>query len=583
MSEPQVHYELYARRGANARWTLELASEDRTRAIEAAEELLAEARAVAVRVSKETLDPETREFKSVTVFTKGAVEAAQPKNTVEQDATPLCVAPSDLYTVHARERIGRLLDGWLTRKQVTPFELLHRPDLVEQLDASGVEIQHALQKVAIPEAQTRGVSVHEMIRTFQKLVHRTVERVLQDGRKGVFPDVAGPAFAAAATQLAEDPDRHYLLGGGVAAHLAGARGWCEKIGLLLELAGRAPAEPRPRALAFQVLEQPLAEMLGSRAGLADLLGAELDLGGNLAALTRLAAGREVAALAAFDPGIEKHVPRLAGPAARLAEWLEKDGFSSVRAAMARRILAELKGPRRLRPSDAEGEIAILRALAMVLTASAGKLLNQDDVQAAFVERCKGLVTSDFVEAYLTGRESALAEAQALVRLAENMVGTANKRAAARWISASVGALRFEKDLRNGPDTPAAKLAVLAELQKALTAAGLAEVDEAAAAAKIGEIGGLIEADAKLTSALARAEVPAMQRLSLLLRLACGETAPLGPAAERARAEALKLLKTPDTRRQLAGDPANLERVRGLMQGARMSLQPAGPPIVRPAA
>ena len=566
----QVHFELFTRRIANAPWTLQLATEDRSRAIEAAEELLADGRAAAVKVCKETLDAETREFKSVTVFTKGAAETAKPKKTAEVDDTPLCVTPSDLYTVHARERIGRLLDGWLNRKQVTPFELLHRPDLVEQLDASGVEIQHALQKIAIPEAQARGVSVHEMIRTFQKLVQRSVERILQDGRKNVFPDIAGSAFAAAATKLAEDPERGYVLGGGVAAYLARGATWRDKVGLLIDLAEVAPEAGRPRALAFQVLEQPLSEMLGSRGGLADLLGAELDLGSSIAALTRLAAGPEVAALARFDPTIERQIPRLDGHAARLASWLEREAFEGVRAAIGRRILAELTGPRRLRPSDPEGEIAILRALAMALTAAAGKIMNHEDVQNAFVERCKSLVTSDFVEAYLAGRDSALGEAQALVRLAENMVGTANKRGAARWISAAVGALRFERDLRGGPDTPAVKLAVLAELQKAVTAAGLCDADKAAAAAKIGEIGGLIEGDSKLTGLLAKAEAPPSQRLLLLLKLACGETAPLGPAADRARAEALKLLRAPETRQQIASDKAVLDRVKGLMQTAGLA-------------
>ena len=142
--------------------------------------------------------------------------------------------------------------------------------------------------------------------------------------------------------------------------------------------------------------------------------------------------------------------------------------------------------------------------------------------------------------------------------------------AARWISAAVGALRFEKDLRNGPDTPAVKLSVLADLQKAVNAAGLNESDQAGAAAKIGEIGGLIEADAKLTTLLARAEAPAPQRLMLLLKLACGETAPLGPAADRAKAEALKLLRAPETRQQLVADPNTLERFRGLMQTAGLA-------------
>lgn len=570
MSDAQVHFEVFSRRKVNAPWTLELACEDRTRATETADELLATNRAAAVKVCKETLDPETREFKSVTIMSKGATEVAKPKKDKDVDEAPLCVTPSDLYSVHARERIGRLLDGWLRRAQVTPFELLHRPDLIEQLDASGTEIQHALQKIAIPESQARGVSVHEMIRTFQKLVQRAVERILKDGRRNAFPQIGGSAFAAAATQLADDPDRHYLLGGGVARQLANGRTWREKVGLILDLAEDAPEAGRPRALAFQVLEQPLSEMLGSRGGLADLLGPDLDLGGSLAALTRLAAGPELAALARIDPTIEKHIPPLTGHAARLAGWLEREAFDSVRAAIGRRILTELTGPRRLRPDNPEGEIEILRALAMALTASAGKIMNHEDVQDAFVERCKSLVRGDFVEGFLANRDGALSEAQALVRLAENMVGSANKRAAARWISASVGALRFEKDLRNGPDTPSAKLAVLAELQVAVSQAGLTDADQAAAAAKIGEIGGLIEADSKLTSLLAKADAPAGQKLILLLKLACGETAPRGPAADRAKAEALRLLRAPEARQQIAGDPQVLERVKGLMQTAGLA-------------
>jgi hypothetical protein len=401
-------------------------------------------------------------------------------------------------------------------------------------------------------------------------VQRVVEKILQDGRAAVFPDLTGSALSLAATKLADDPDRVYLLGGGVAAYLSKATSWREKVGLILDLSESAPETGKGRQLAFHVLEQPLSEMLGSRAGMADFIGPDLDLGGALAALTRLSAGQEVAALSAFDPTIEKLIPPLDGHAARLANWLQRDVFASVRKAIGRRILGELAGPRRLRPGDAEGEILILRALAMCLTAAAGRLLSQEEVQNAFVERCKSLVTADFVEQYLTGRAGALAEAEALVRLAENMVGAANKRAAARWIVACVSAIRFEKDLRNGSDSPAAKLQVLADLQKALKAAGLNDSDKAASADKIGEIGGLVEADAKLSALIAKAEAPAPQRLMLLLKLASGEAAPLGPAADRAKAEALKLLRAPETRQLIAADAANLDRFRTLMQGAGLA-------------
>ncbi len=563
----QIHFEVFVRRQVNAPWTLQLATEDRAKAVAAGEELMASGKVAAVRVIKEVLDPETREFKPVTLFTKGQAELTKKSKDAVEDDTPVCVSPQDLYTLHAREKIARLMETWLVRKRITCFEMMHRPDLIEQLEASGIEIQGAIQKVAIPESQARGTTVHEVIRTFQGLIERAVERVLKDGRKGAFPDVSGAGFAAACTELAEDPERSYLIGGGVAQHIGAATTWSDKVGMILDLAERAPEAGRPRAVAFQVLEQPLSEILGSRVGLADLLGADLDHGGSLAALCRLVAPKEVEALIKFDAGLLRDLPPLASQAARLAGWLAREAFDATRVAVAKRILLELGGPRRLRPADAAAEIDILRALAMALTAAASDegLLRHEDVHDAFVERSKALVAANFVEAFLAGRDNALAEAEALVKLTDNVAGGANKRAACRWIEASIGALRFEKELRGSTESPAAKLATLAELQRAVSAAGVGDADSLACREKIGEIAGLIEADSKLTASLARASAPVTQRLQLLLRLACGEAAPAGPVADRAKAEALRLLKAPETRAELASSaPEQVERLKTMM-------------------
>jgi len=570
MSRAQVHFELFVRRKINAPWVLELATEDRARAFETAEELLAEGRVAAVRVSKETLNEDTREFSSLTLMSKGAVESRREPKARDVDDTPLCIAPQDLYSVHARERIGRLLDGWLRRKSVTPFELLHRPDLVEQLEASGVEVQHAVQKIAIPEAQARGATTHEMVRTFQALVDRTIERILRDGRKNVFPKVDRGNFARTAEGLNDEAERLYLLGGGVAAFIGVAASWGEKVGRLLDLADSAPEAGRPRGLALQVLEQPLSEIVAIKGGLAGLLGQDLDLGSSLAAMTRVAAAEEVNALIRFDPSLNKQLPPLEGEAARLANWLQRDAFETVRSSLARRVVHELTGPRRLRPSDPEGEIDVLRALAMALMAAAPRLLPAQDVQDAIVERSKALVGSDFVSGYLEGRGSALAEVTALVRLAENVAGGANKRAAARWIIASVGALRFEKEMRQGGGSPPARLASLAELQKAVRRAGLPESEEQACLVKIGETGAMIEADCKLVMAIAKADAPAPQRLTLLLRLATGEAGPSGPVAEKAKAEVMRLLRAPEVRADLAKKPEALETMRTLMVAAGLA-------------
>ena len=545
-----------------------MASESRNQVIEAAEALMTDGRVAAVRVSKESLDPNTREFNSIAIFSKGKVEGAKKRKVVE-DREPLCVSPEDLYSLHARDRIGRLLDGWLARNHATAFELLHRKDLAEKLDAAGNDLQHAVQKIAVPEAQARGVSVHELIRSFQRLIDRSIARIVADARRDRFANFAKEPFAAAAERLVGETEAAYLLGGGVAAYLAPGATWSAKVMRLLDLADAAPAVGPARELAFEVLEQPLSEILESRAGLVELLGGHLDLGGQLAGMTRLVAGAAIAKFVA-DPRVARALPPLEGAAARLAEWMLSPPFANVRAAVGRRILHELLGPRRLRPTNPGDEIELLRALGMALTAAAGQLLPAESVQEAFIARSRMLVTSEFVEGLLGRDGSARDEAEQLIWLSENVVGAVNKRQAARYLASHAGSLRFETELRYGPDTASHRLASLAAMQRSSARAGLDPADLAPIMAKFGEVGGLVEADAKLIASIAHATASALHRLGLLLRLATGEAAPLGPAADRARAAALKLLRTDGARAELAAAPEQLAHVRDMVQAAGLA-------------
>ncbi len=560
-----VHYEIYVRRKPGAPWTLDCAVEDRSRLSDIADQLLAEGRAVGVRATKETFDTTSGHFDSVTLFSRGDVEMRSRSKTPTEDQGPLCLTPHDLYSAHARERIVRLMGGWLKRKAVTAFELLHRPDLVEQLEASGVEIQHALQKIAIPEAQARGLSVHEVIRQLQGLVDRAMARVIKDGRARSFPTFTAQTFATEVERLGDHPDRLYILGGGVAQFLADAKTWLDKAERLISLAEGAPAGGRPRALALAAIEPPLSEILGQAGGLNDLFGTDLDLGGALAALTTLAAPKEAAMIRRMDAGVAKALPPLPPVAQRLAALIELEAFESVRAAIGKRVLAELNSPRRLRPEDAEGEIVLLRALAMVLTASAGRLLQLEDVQTAFVDRSKRLVAADFVTAFVAElaptEAGAVQEARALVRLSENVVGVMNKKAACRWLSGALEALRFEKDVRSTRESPTARLAALADLHKALGTAGLPGPDTTLLQQRVSDAGGWVETDSHLCSLIVASSAPLPIRASVLAKLACGETAPKGPAADRARVELAKLLRDPASRAQLADHPEIAARVR----------------------
>ena len=449
-------------------------------------------------------------------------------------------------------------------------KLANRPDLVETLEASGGDLQHAVQKLAVPEATERGYSVHELIRVYNGLIERAIERLNRDHKRGALIDLKREPFAKAAERALKDPDPSYLLGSGVAGALAEATSWSDKVVRLLDMADAAPASGPARTLALSVIEKPIAEILTGKAGLADLIGRDLDVGGELAALTRLVAADAVELLTRHDPKVGQVMPPLGDAALRLGKWLGAEAFEEVRTGLGKRILRELNGPRRLRPSDAIAEIDILRALAMSLTAAAGRLLPLEEVQSAFSARSRMLVTGDFVGAYLGTGRTAFEEAKALVWLTENVIGAANKRNASKWLSGCVSALRFETEMKSGAETPAARLGLLAALQRQVGRCGLAAEDSTTIQSRLGDLGGALEADTRLTASLAQAKAPPVHRLTLLLRLAAGEAAPLGPAADRARAEALKLVRLPETRTALAQSPEQVEAVRALLQNAGLA-------------
>lgn len=562
-----VHYEVFIRKTAPAPWALLMATESRAQAIETAEDILGDNRAVAVRVTKETLDSETMQFSSLTVLTKGAPEVRQKRVVPDDEVGPRCSGVQDVYAPHARDLIGRVLEDWLIRRGVTAFELLHRPDLAEVLEASGVELQHAVQKVAVPESQAVGQPVHELIRHYQKLADAVIERLVSAGRAQKFPALEGRSLADLAHRLTGTADRAFVMGGVVSAQLRGLKTPRARLDRLMDLADAAPLEGPPRAIVMVAIEQILCEMMAQRTSLSDILGPSLDQGASLAAVVRMVAPLEIEALVARDHRLRLLIPTIEGPARRLGERLQGGEYPLLSAVLARMVLRELRSPRRLRPADPEGEIDILRALAMTLTATAGRLLTLEEVQDAFTERSKSLVTADFVAAFVKSCQTVMCEAEHLMRLCENVTGATNKRSAARWLHACLSSLRFETEMRRSELPPGQVLAQLASLQRAAAKVELSPSDEAQICEALGKVGGAVEGGARLIDQMLRAPAPVPQKLQVLLRLAAGETGPSGPVGARARAEALKLLRHPKVRAELGSTPAALEPIRGLMRAA----------------
>jgi len=125
-------------------------------------------------------------------------------------------------------------------------------------------------------------------------------------------------------------------------------------------------------------------------------------------------------------------------------------------------------------------------------------------------------------------------------------------------------------MRTSSQTPGQKLLALSSLQRAVSNAALSDRDRDAIVTALGLVGGAVETDARLTVQIVRAPVPAPQKLAALLRLAAAETGPTGPVADRARAEAIRLFRSPELRAALGAEPEAVQALRPLMQAVGLA-------------
>jgi hypothetical protein len=573
MSARPTHYEVFSRKVPASGWVLQLALEDRDGAIAAAREMMTSSKACAVKVTKEVLDQDTGEYRSSIVINEGAPELkARPKRETASEA--VCGSPQELYTQHAREKIARLFEDWLKRHQVTAYELLHRPDLAEILEASGTELQHAIQKLSIPEAQDTGASLHELIRRWTVLADKTTTRLITDGRKNLFPDLNPEAFLAQLDKMSGHAEKAYVLGGAIARALKTERGALGKLKTLLpyveKLAEDLAKNGAGREWAIKAFEAPILEIFSNRATMTEVMGADQDLGNALCILTRLAAGPAADMVIKLDPKVGAIIPPLTGIVGGYQRLVFKGHMQSLVSCASKRLMVELKGPRRLKANDPTAEIDLLRALALVMSAAGKEQTQRDDVMEAFAERSKMLVSADFVDDLIQSAKNEADAIEKLIWLCENVVGSANKRQAGRWLISQLSAPRFDRDMRDTGRPASQRLSYLAELQRRLEGAKLPDKEAQDVRDKVGQVGAQVAQDAQLLANIMRSPAPALQKLSVLLGLASGRSAPVGPLTEQARSEALKILRVPEVRQSMATQPQVLAQLMPMIKAAGLA-------------
>jgi hypothetical protein len=324
------------------------------------------------------------------------------------------------------------LQSWLQRRCVTPFELLHRADLAEQLEACETELSVALSNAALAESAAQGAPLEPTRRALETLVKRTLNRLFR-----------------------EDHDARFQLGATLAERLGRHKTWRDKLEACLSLIEALTQQPAG-APALRAIQQPLIDMLGGIGDLDDLFGAA-PAGEHMLILLQIASSPVIADLTQHDAGLRRTLPRLRGLSTRLAMTLHRDSaFVHVRRAIARRVLATLNSEAVLWPDEPDRELDGLKALSALLKASR-PLLGSEEVTAALERRWRRLATPAFVTARLSQCLSAWEELDALLDMIDAVDDRAPRDVLGQALLAWLDQCGLEAEVRGGPDPAPVRL------------------------------------------------------------------------------------------------------------------------------
>jgi hypothetical protein len=530
VSQQEVHYEIFSRKGSKGGWTMFDVTSDRAGAIRLAEGLMADGQATGVKVVKETYNNETGDYLTLKIFEDGHTKL---KTDVAAEDVPHalpCFKPDDLYSYHARATMARLLSEFLARNRITITELIHRADALEKFEATGTLYQHAIQKIAVAQASSTTTPVQQIIKNLNDLATKAIQHVYRDAKRDYFPEIKTGDFAVLADKLADESDGAYILNGVLARHLAPAKAWNEKLLSLLALMAEAPAEGAGRVLLLTSVETIIAEILNGAAALHELIGESENLGAALTALVELF--------------LAKDVPEERSGLSALARHFAADELPAARTAIASRIMAELKSVRRLCPASLVDELRTLRRIANKLVLGQGKYLSHEELIAAFTLRSKRLVTHDSVNEHLAEAAGPDDKLERLFLIEENIIGAENKRQLAAFAVSLIASTAFEAHFSAAKTPVLTRLHRLAELQARSLRSGFQDNQRDEIAGNLDHVATEAESRAKLLESIEAKPAGPIEKTLALLRICGGGVLTQGRLSAKAHDLILRHLGQP---------------------------------------
>jgi hypothetical protein len=275
-------------------------------------------------------------------------------------------------------------------------------------------------------------------------------------------------------------------------------------------------------------------MVSGAAGLTALLGEQANLGHALIAMVDLYLGRTQPAAGTTGAGL-----------AALAAEFAAGSLVNSRAAIAGRVLAELKATRRLDPKSLDEEVRLMRLLASRMVMGPPNLIAQEDIVAAFVVRSKRLVSPEAVTEFVGDASEPDTRILRILHLEENVIGVENKRRLAGFIGPQLTDYGAQAFFIDGKKPILERLQRLAALQTRVLRAGFQDIEKRNIADAIDTLAVKAEAKARFLEGLAPKHMPQINRTLALLQLFATSAVTEGEFSKRLRREITPGLKEPD--------------------------------------
>lgn len=346
-----------------------------------------------------------------------------------------CDKPEDLMGDVQRQMFRTFFAKYLDERRVTPLEILNLETHAKTLDGAGTVVQGALQRLA--SVQVRGTKQTAVSRMKELMnIAENGLSVLVKEAKGNPPMKIGSAGLAGIADAYKGPPEALTrtLYRAVAAYLADAKGWVEKLDRLFQLASPDLSTREMRvldSLAAEILSSPLAlkELAGQEKSRLDLVLNAVDLYvGNLGA----------------DNGDEQPAG-VKALSTLLAEGVLPRTMAELRLGLLRHLHARLplRSDRGIR-DEMQATVEVMNHLRR----HAPSLARDEEVLEALAQRADRLIQPEAMSELIGPMRGVMIKAETVLSLAEEAPGDAPKAKIATYLRSLIVPEDFIREVGN---------------------------------------------------------------------------------------------------------------------------------------